>query len=378
MSFFSLKNILLIGILLLLLVGIPLGVYLTQQQQVSKSQAEKSSTLTFVPASSELKPLDVVVGDEFKFDMMVTPGSNKVTVVAFEINYDPSLFALSETDPFVINEKAFPVTMDEPIFEDGIIKGKISTSNIQTAVTSSTKVATITFVALEESTTPSTITFGSPYTQVFSAGQADEAGEDVLSSTVPAFVATSLEGDSVPDKSTPTGSSPSISTSPTASPAGASKGSVPTNTPPVCTSLTANGALSGIAPFAAAFTAVGKDPDGRITKATFNFGDGQTKDASNSAVASGSATFAQEHEYTTAGTHRASVLFTDNQGGISAQGSCVLTMTITSPVTPTETPGIPAEPTATIAPTGPNDAFIGLGIFAGIFAFLGGILFFTL
>lgn len=369
MSFFSLKNILIAGVLLLLLIGIPLGVYLTQQQQISQSQAEKSSTLSLVPASTEQKPLEVSMGEEFKFDITVTPGSNKVSVVAFEINYDPNLFALTETDPFVINTTAFPVTMDEPIFEDGIIKGKVSTSNIQTSITTSTKVATITFVALEATATPSTITFGSPYTQVFSAGQADEAGEDVLSSTIPAYISVITEETSI----TPTGALISTSLAPTSSP-----GTVATNKAPVCTSLTANGALSGVAPFVAAFTAVGNDTDGKIAKATFNFGDGAAKDASNSAVASGSATFIQEHEYTIPGTHKASVLFTDNQGGISAQGSCVLTMTITSPVTPTQIPSIPTEPTATMAPTGPNDAFIGLGIFAGIFAFLGGILFFTL
>ena len=356
--------------MLLLLIGIPIGVYLVQQQQETQSEAEASSTLSFAPTSSEVGPIEAEVGDEIKLDIMVDPGTNKVSVVAFEINYDPAVFAPSETTPFAENKTAFPVIMDQPVYEDGIIRGKVSTQSVAKAVSTQTKVATLTFVVLEETTTPTVISYGAPFTQILSAGGTDEAAEDVLSSSTPAYISAVILDASGP---TITPGGPTVFPQPTSvvglSPTPLPKGGVAGNTLPVCNSLTANGALEGVAPFAASFTANATDPDGVVEKVTFNFGDGQIKDVSSSQAASSSATtFETEYTYTTAGTFKVSALATDNSGGLSPLGACVLTMTVTSLV----------SPTPTMEPTGPTETFIGIGIVAGILTFLGGLLFFTL
>lgn len=385
MSFFSIKNLLIFGVLLLLLVGIPVGVYLAQQQQTTESEAEQSSTLSFEPETSDTEPLPVTVGEEFKLDLMVDPGVNGVTVVSFEINYDPTQLAPAETTPFAENKTAFPVVIDPPIFEEGIIRGKISTAGVDKAIRSTTtpatltRAATFTFVPLVESVDPITISFGRPFTQLLSGSSVDEAAEDVLSSTSPAFIL-ATSGEVTPSGSlTPTvPPKGGLTLSPTQTPTASSSGSIATNKPPVCTSFTANGALEGVSPFAASFTAVANDVDGNVDKITFNFGDGQTKDSviPNQDVASNSAqTVSIEHTYTTAGTFKASAIATDHQGGVSALGACELTMTITSPVSPTQTPD---SPVATLEPTGPVEAFMGIGIVAGILTFIGGLLFFTL
>ena len=360
----------------MLLAGIPVGVYLVQQQQETQSQAEASSTLSFVPTSSEAAPIEVGVGDVVKLDLTVNPGSNKVSVVAFEINYDPAVLTPSETTPFVENKTDFPVVIDPPVYEDGIIRGRVSTENVGKSVSTTTKVGTVTFTALAETTLPTVVSYGAPFTQILSAGAEDEAAENVLSSSTPAYITVVAEGTTT----TPAPTGPDGQPQPTStavSPTTIPKGGVPGNTAPICTSLTANGATSGVAPFAAAFSSTANDPDGSVEKVTFNFGDGQTKDVlSTETTASGSATtFATEYTYTTTGTFKATAIATDNSGGISGQGECELTMTVTSAVSPTQVPDVPA---ATMEPTGPAETFIGIGIVAGILTFLGGILFFTL
>jgi hypothetical protein len=380
MSFFSLKNILIVATLLLLLIGIPVGVYLVQQQQQTQSQAEQSSILSFTPESSEAEPIQVAVGEEVKLDITVNPGANTVSVVAFEVNYDPTILAPSETTPFEANTEAFPVVMDPPVYEEGIIRGRVSTQNVQTGVSVPTKVATITFDAVGETSIPSVISYGAPFTQILSVGGQDEAGENVLSSTTPAYIITTL--DSAEPTATPS-AIPTVSVRPTTPPGTNPPPQQPpaggsANASPVCTGLTANGALSGVVPFAVSLSATGNDPDGTVQKMTFNFGDGQTQDVSldSDGAASGSANTANaSHTYNSPGTYRATAVATDNAGGVSAQNECALTITATAPASPTPMPG---EPTATIEPTGPTETFIGIGIVAGILTFLGGLLFFTL
>ena len=82
----SVKKILLIGFIIVLLAAIPLTVYLVQQEQKTKSNANPKTTLDIV-----VTPQTKTVGDNVKLDVRVSPGGiNRVSFVKFMITYDPS------------------------------------------------------------------------------------------------------------------------------------------------------------------------------------------------------------------------------------------------------------------------------------------------
>jgi PKD repeat protein len=116
------------------------------------------------------------------------------------------------------------------------------------------------------------------------------------------------------------------------------------NAAPTCFAF-ASSVASGSAPLAVNFTASGRDTDGTLSKATFNFGDGSQQDVSTGlGTASGSAQ--TSHTYANGGTFKPTAVFTDNRGALSAL-NCTLTINVSgafATIPPT------APPTATIGP----------------------------
>jgi hypothetical protein len=185
----NLKNKIFLGVtLLLLVVGIPAVVFLSQQRQETRSRASQSTTLYFVPSTTSSTPLKKAPGEAVSFDVMVNPGSNLPSLIRLEIPYDGTKVNPTSS-PFVVNTVAFPTTQEGPFVRNNSILISVSVGNDPSkAISQVTKVGTVNFTAVATTTSPSMISFGSS-TQVLSVASTDEANENVLSTTTPAYVA---------------------------------------------------------------------------------------------------------------------------------------------------------------------------------------------
>lgn len=350
------KKLFLIGFLVVLLVGIPLTVYLLQQNQEVRTRAEKSTILTFSPDSTQAAPLQKNVGDSIPLDITVDPGKNLVSFVKIEIQYDPTFLSLDQTNGFQANTTAFPSVLEGPIYASGKLDVTLSVGPDPTkAIQQKVKAATLTFKALKNTPagTPTLVSYGvSPKTQILSIGSNDQSSEDVLSSAVPAIIAIggAATGVTPTDQPIPTTSpvptaevttiptdvptlapdQPSSTPAPSATPGPTSAPG--TNAAPVCTSLVVDRAASGNAPFAITFTANGTDSDGTVNKVTFNFGDGQQSDITSSGgIGTATANVSASHTYSNTGTYQATAILTDSANGISTPNdNCKQTITVTA------------------------------------------------
>jgi hypothetical protein len=183
------KKQLLIGTLLLVVAAIPTTLILTQKPQETRSRASASTTLYYTPTTSVSAPVQKNTGETVSFDVMINPGSNLPSLVKLELNYDSTKFQPGAT-PFAANTSAFPTIVEGPVLQDGKVLislsiGPDSTKAIQTV----TRVGTLTLTtkSVTTGTQPSAVTFGSR-SQVLSLSQSDEATENVLSTTNPAYV----------------------------------------------------------------------------------------------------------------------------------------------------------------------------------------------
>src|SRR3954471_10323760 len=123
---FSGKKIFLGGFIAVLLVGIPLTVYLLQQQQEVRSHAEKSTNVSFSPDSSQTTPLQKNVGDVIPLDITINPGKNLVSFVKLEIQYDPEKLATDSANAFQANNVVFPSILEGPVYSAGKISVTLS------------------------------------------------------------------------------------------------------------------------------------------------------------------------------------------------------------------------------------------------------------
>lgn len=355
---FGAKQFFLVSFILLLLVGIPVSVYFLQQQQTITQQAAPSTNFSFEPVSSSSNPLSKTVGESIPLDVIVNPGSNAVSSVTIEIQYDPEKLEAG-ADAFKQNEAIFPTVLADPVYTSGKITVVVGVSSPDRAIQTKTKVATVTFTAKAKTSegVPTQVTYTANNIATSNASN-DQALENVLSGTLPAYIM-------INDTETPTSAPTAVPTlGPTAEPE-------PTSGPaPVCSVFTAD-ATSGNAPMNVNFTTSGSDPDGSITKITFNFGDGQVSDVtSGGGIGSSSATASLSHTYTEGGSFQASAIFTDNTSGVSG-GNCSQTISVTGTATPSPTA------TPTIAPAGSAEVIFGVGA-VSLLLIIGGALIFLI
>lgn len=396
------KKLFLIGFIVILLIGIPVSVYLLQQQQETRSRAQKSTTLTFAPDSSQTSPIQKKVGDTIPLDITVNPGTNLVSFLKLQIQYDTDKLATASANAFAPNTVIFPTVLEGPIYSPGKIEITLSVGPDPTkAVQSLAKAGTVTFTALANTPDgqPTLVTYG-PTTQVLSIGSTDQASENVLSSSSPATIAIGGEAVSPTTVPIPTGTltpTPEITNAPTPTTAlvdtptpGATLTPIFTPTPtgtgpatpnqvPVCNNLAVDRETTGVAPFAITFTVNGSDSDGTISKVNFNFGDGAVSGdiTTSGGIGTNSVNVATSHEYSNAGTYTASAVLTDNSGGVSSATSCQQTI-IVQGGTGGGTTGTPTStPTPTLAATGSVSTAIGIGMAILIFIIGGGLLFFV-
>lgn len=382
------KRILLFGFVAAILIGIPLTLYGLSTQQETRQQAEKATVLTFLPESSEETPISKALNEEFPLEVSVDPGTNLVSFLKLEIQYDETKLATSEAEGFTVNEAAFPVTLEGPVFTPGKIQVTLSVGSDPTnAIQQVTKALTVKFKALANTgETPTNITFGNN-TEVLSIGSNDQASENVLLNVNPALVLIGQSNITItPVTGTPSNTPiPTATLVPTNPPQPTSipptAGPTGTNESPICSALNIDRENTGTVPYSITFTAVGDDSDGTVSKITFNYGDGPVETVTETGgIGTNSVSVQRAHTYTNPGTYSASAMLTDNSLGVSDANTCKVTITVLPAPTNGNGGGggLTVAPSATISDPGPGDVFLGLGGVALLFVVIGGILFFAL
>lgn len=395
MKFLSAKKLILIGFIVVLLIAIPLAIYLVQQQQTTQSEAQQATTLSFEPESTTTSPIAAQLDQPVSLDIIVDPGvdQNLVSFVRLDIQYDPAVLApVEQTDtltPFDVNDSALSL-LEGPVFSEGNILATLSVGVDPTKVIQTrTTIATVTFIPIAESATPTEVTF-STTSQVLSTGPSDEGSENILVGTEPAFIQVG-EGTGQPTDETATPSA-TITINPTATPSASTQTASPSATPvptvsggtgqsanqnPICESLSSTQDTTGTAPFNVNLNVLGSDANGTITQATFSFGDGQVQNVTTGGgLSTSSVNLNVSHTYTTSGNYQATAVLTDNNGGVST-GSCsidIVVLQADGQLNPTSTP----IPNAQLMDTGPGDLLVGAGIIVSIFTIVGAALFFML
>lgn len=179
------------GMTLLTLIGLPAGIFLSQQRQETRSRASASTTLSFQPTNTSESPLQTSVGQSVPLDVYISPGgNNQIAQVKLEISYDPATLTPASS-PFTLNTDAFPTTLDGPVVQNGkIIITAATGANPAKALVQPTRVGTVNFTAASSTSTPQQVSFG-PGTYALSFAAEDQHNENVLSTTSPTFVSIS-------------------------------------------------------------------------------------------------------------------------------------------------------------------------------------------
>lgn len=361
---FSRKKLILIGFLFVLLIGIPLTVFLVQQQQQTAIRATKATTLAL-----SLPSQTVNVGDPVELDVNLDPGGvNQVSFVKFIITYDSTKLKPADT-PFTVTASELDI-LQGPTVDTNTITVTLSVgASFQNAIQTPTTIGTLSFEAIAPTTGFTTVGFDQTQTQIRSLGTADTATENVFLQGDPAQItilgtAASPSPDPTPEATATPSPTPTPEPTPTISPT--APPITTTNSAPVCQGLTAD-LTSGTNPLMVNFTATGSDSDGTISKVTFNFGDGVVEDVTQGSGAS-SISAQTSHVYNNVGTFSTTATITDNIGGASNPSTCSLTITVSSAIGAT-------SPTPVV---GPDRTFIGIGIIGAALSLVGMFLFFAL
>ncbi len=183
----SKKTLLVIGLVVVALVGIPAALLVSQQTQNIRSKASGSTTLAITPGTTESTPLQKGIGETASFEVWVKPGDNMPSMIKMEINYDATYFE-NTPNTFTVNNEAFPVTVEGPVVTDGKILVAVSIGSDSTkAIQKETKVGTLTLKTKAVTSSPTKISLGT-ISEVLSVATTDQAAENVLATTLPAFV----------------------------------------------------------------------------------------------------------------------------------------------------------------------------------------------
>ena len=373
MSFLSGKKLLLLGFVVVLLVAIPVTVYLVQQQQKIKSGATAATTLSFSPAA----PQTTTVGSTVSFDIYLDPSNvNQINYVQLVIGYDATKLATIEAGivpdlwPAADGGTFTPSVSLQPTYTpDTVSVGWSNSPNFQNVIKTRTKIGTVTFKAIAPTDT------GAATQILFQNGSQAQSNESAALANVISNL-NSIASVNITDTATPTVTLTSTPTpTPTTNPTTAVTGS-PTPIP-LCSNFTIDGATTGTVPYSVNFTLTGASPDSTsISKVLFDFGDGETHDASDSAnIGTNSISIATSHTYQTSGTFNATAALTEQDADgvdIKTENCTPIAITVNDVASPTATTVIAQNPSP-LPPTGPT-GILTIGAIGVILTFIGAVL----
>jgi Mg-chelatase subunit ChlD len=183
------KTFVLGGFILLALIILPITLFFFQQQQVTRSNAEKTVDITFEPSVSQTSPeLQIPAGSTFSLDVYVDPGANSVSYVKLEMLYDQTKF--KPAGGFIPDQNIFSQVVEGPIDQPGKLTATLSIgTDLTKALKTKTKIGTLSLKALESASTDGTsvISFGDG-SQALSVSGNSSYGENVIASTQPVSI----------------------------------------------------------------------------------------------------------------------------------------------------------------------------------------------
>ncbi|HVF69231.1 MAG TPA: VWA domain-containing protein [Xanthomonadales bacterium] len=186
MSLFKKNPLLKLGLLALVLVGLPAAVFLSQKQANDRSRAAQTVILSFAPPSASTSPISVQPGSTVSIDLMIDPGANAVSFLKTELSYDATKFQV-DNGGFQVNQQVFPTTIQGPTYSTGKVSFAVSVGADGTkAIQTPSKVGTLTLRALSTSGI-SQVGF-STGTQALSISSSSTPTENVVSNTIPAYL----------------------------------------------------------------------------------------------------------------------------------------------------------------------------------------------
>lgn len=355
------KKLILLGFGLVLLIGLPLVLYLLQQQTQPTSKAAAVTVFSFDGPSS------VNSGQALALNLNVDPGGqNQVSFVKFTFSYDSN--ALNPATNFIsINTSTYTVLASpDPVCNGNqcTVTRTISVGTNQNAIIKSkTSIATVNFTATNNANSTQ-LSFVDNQNQALSVGSADQPAENVFQSGTPFPITISTTASTG-------GTTPTITTTP-APPATSnppSGGGAPASTISVgCTSFIAQ-PTSGNPPLATTFTTVASSSNDTIAQLAINYGDGSTDTiASGSGIGTGSLNNQITHTYSNNGVFTAQATVTTSGGATNPSGTCKTTVTVGSAAATLAGGG-------KLPPTGPGQTIMFVGVAGAILSVLGGLIF---
>lgn len=366
----------LLGNLAFLLIVIPIVLFFVKNQTSTRGSAAPTTTLSFIDPTVTTDQCD----NTKTARLVLNPGQNVVNRIQLALKWDKTKFDVV----FTPNKTAFSdIAKDAVSTPDGMTITLAIGADVTKAISTTTDVGTVLIKPIAP-TTKVDLEVDSVNTKIFSLSGQDGAAENVYNpgGSQPLQIAIIAKAcTDVGVTPTVTGTvpvttnspSPTVATAPAVSPtvvATAKPTTAVANQSPTCINLVSS-TSSGSAPLSVTLTSTGKDTDGTVAKATFNFGDGNQQDVTTGlGTASVSAQLA--HTYNSGGNFSATTVFTDNSGAVSA--TCTQVIAVTGAVAtmpPTATPtlaGIAPTNTPTATPTisNPGGVSITFGLIGGI------------
>ena len=274
---FSKKKLIIAGFLLVLLIGIPLTVFVVQQQQQTQSGATQATTIALLPATKTVN-----VGDTIPIQVSLNPGGvNQVNFVKLVVTYDSNFLTPSSTS-FTVDPASNLSILQGPTVDATSISVTLSVgSNFQNSIQTPTNIGTFSFVA-NAPTSGTPITPDNNQIQVRSLGSSDTATENVFLSGAQSVI--TILGTATPSAS-PTASPVALSCTLAANPTSVNVNGTSALTPtcqgsPSTYSWTTDcGTLASQSATTNTFTAPSAVPSGNICTVSL-----QVCDASNNCV----------------------------------------------------------------------------------------------
>jgi hypothetical protein len=193
------KKIAALCIVLLLYVTLIAALFYNKQRQETRSRATASTTLNFSPSSSPEAAINKDLDEQFSIDVTVSPGSNIVSFLLLDVEFDPEKVTPDDANPIEVNTQKFPEILEGPVVNPGSIKVKVAVGSDPTkAITEQTKVATLHFKATGETGSEPTEIRLTDQSVALSLNRDDRADENVLQSTGITYLTV---GDTTPPQS---------------------------------------------------------------------------------------------------------------------------------------------------------------------------------
>ena len=365
------KKLILLGFGLVLLIGLPLAIFVLQNQTTTQSGAAPVTKFSFNGPSS------ASAGGTLDENLVVDPGgTNQVSFVKFTFTYDPAFLDKAAT-PVTIDTTKYTI-LEQPTVNCTTlctVTGTISVGTNQNAIIkSTTSIAVVHLIAKANTDASGTqLLFVSGQNQALSTGASDQAAENVFLSGTPKTITIGVSptnGTNPTDTPTPgdTGA-PTDTIAPTDSgggggASGGGGGTGGTGGAVVsCTNFTADVA-SGNSPLTVTFTTVGTSATDTISQIALTYGDGATDTvASGSGIGTGDINNQISHTYSSNGIFTANATLTTAGGSTSDPTTCKQTITVGAIASPT--------PVQKLPPTGPGETLMLVGIMGILMTFAG-------